>query len=197
MKRFSAHSIFGLFVLVSLGGCKASHLNPAGSSPGAAAVKSTPLTVTVEDGSKMPDFLIGTWKAQPPYKWEITIAADGTIPKIYYPIARMSIDVASRLGYKTGREGAFWKFELGQCDARYNPATRRLSVGITVDSFHTKSPVIDMSGNMNDSFDGAISEDGKSWTAQWLNIAVVPGLQNPDPNSIKPRTVVFTKVSGQ
>ncbi len=143
-----------------------------------------------------PDFLVGTWKAQG-NKWGLIFDSDGSISLIRHPFVTVSIVPAEGGAYEQGRDGAYSIYVMGPCTARYEQSNNELNVEITIDYFEVVLPIGTVEGKMSDYFRGPISRDGTTWTAAWVSYAELVGAEKPDLNSIKPETVVFTRVQSQ
>jgi hypothetical protein len=69
-----------------------------------------------------------------------------------------------------------------------------LKVKIVTDTLLQLS-IKEMKGGMNEYFEGPVSEDGKTWEAEWSHYIWVDEQGPPDPNEveIKPVLLIFTK----
>jgi hypothetical protein len=142
---------------------------------------------------QFPDFLVGAWQSQGG-KWGLTFDSDGSISTIRHPFVTVEIDMAEGGAYEEGREGAHSIYAMGHCTASYDPNKRELNVEINFDYFKVVLPVGSFEGKMTDRLTGPISEDGITWTANWINYAELVDLMKPDPNSFSPIQVVFEKL---
>jgi len=146
-----------------------------------------------EKGGNFPDFLVGTWQMQDD-KWELTFDSDGKISLIKHHFVTVPIVPAKGGAYEQGRDGAYSIYTMGPCIAQYDRASRELNVVITIDYFQVVLPVGKFEGKMTDSFRGRIYNGDTTWAAAWVSYVELDGAENPDPNSIQPVKVVFTKV---
>lgn len=149
--------------------------------------------VIIEGDGEFPQFLVGTWRADD-VRWELTFDCNGSITSMWHHFVSVAIDVAEGGAFEQGREGAHSIYVLGLCSARYDRSKGELSVEITIDYFEVVLPVGTVEGKMTDYFTGPISEDGTRWTAEWRSYGELVGADKPDPNSIRPKRVVFSKV---
>jgi len=183
MRQLLILSVCTLCVLL-LGGCQ---------GPAEADSADRSLKVTIKGGGQFPDFLVGTWKSEP-LEWEISFESNGTVSRVLHQPVRLPIIIAEGKGYREAPDGTIWDYQLGQCQAEYDPDTRRLGVGIFVDHFLIKTPIMEMKGNMVDYFDGPVSEDGEKWNAQWIH-SISSGAPDAVPDSGEPQPMVFTKIN--
>ncbi len=145
---------------------------------------------------KFPDFLAGRWKSDR-QSWGIEIAADGSIPAVFHPIWKETITVKE--GYFTeGPKNSYAYFVLGDCIADYDPNTRNLKVQIMLDDFEISLVGGSITGRSEDYFEGPVSEDGKTWHADWRGYGYVEGATEPNKAEVdaNPEKLVFTKISG-
>ena len=91
-------------------------------------------------------------------------------------------------------DGKFSTFKTGDCVVDYTPATRELFVSVEMEKMHIvyMDNVID--GNSIDRFVGPVSEDGKVWTADWINVFDYGPRFPQDPNDIFAEPLIFDKI---
>ncbi|HEG43267.1 hypothetical protein LCGC14_2935470 [marine sediment metagenome] len=124
-----------------------------------------PVEVFIDGDGEFPAFLVGTWKA---YKlpWEIVFEEDGTISSAVINMGRQRI-IPGQIKTIPLREGGEGVYEPGQWLVRYVPDTRELMVDIVIDHMRMEKSGQIIEGKAADTFIGTISEDGRSWTADW------------------------------
>jgi len=146
--------------------------------------------------SALPDFLVGVWEAEiGPSEWTFKFEPDGSILEMIHSIAG-EVDLREGGVYREGPDvGTFAVCVMGPCEARYRPETRMLKVKIVVDYYMIKLPAGELEGRIEDYFWGAVSEDGKTWKAEWLNYNWLKDAAPPPFDVIKahPVPLVFTK----
>ena len=152
-----------------------------------------------DETAKFPEIMVGAWEAETSLegsKWGIKFEPDGSILKIIHSLVG-PIDVAEGGVELEGRvEGAYMVLQLGDCQSEYNPETNMLNVKIVTDHYILKLPNGDLQGRIEDYFSGPVSEDGKTWKAEWRNYNWLDGA-NPLPVDIidaNPIPLVFTKI---
>lgn len=149
----------------------------------------------VDSNEQFPEFLVGVWKADE-YNWTFKFEPDGTILRLEHMLAgkvRME-EGGSQL---EGREeGSYAVFIMGPYNVNYTASTRELSVRIVLDYFRMEMPIGVLEGASDDYFKGLVSEDGKTWKADWIGYTELEGADRPDLNLIEanPVPLVFTKI---
>lgn len=147
------------------------------------------------ENPRFPRFLVGVWKADQ-YDWAFKFERDGTISRLVHMLAgpvKMEEGIVDMEGPDPN---TFAYFIIGDCPVKYDHASRRLSVIVSLDGFHMRLPIGDLEGNAVDYFDGPVSRDGKTWTVSWREYSWLEGAEStPDPNLIEaqPEKLVFTK----
>ncbi len=145
-----------------------------------------------------PESMVGVWEAESSNisKWGIKFEPDGSIKKIIHTVAGPVNVPEGGVHAEREDDGSYYIFVLGPCEARYIPETRMVKVKIIVDYFIMKLPAGTVEGRFEDYFEGPVSEDGKTWKAEWLNFSWIVGAVAPEPDLIKadPIPLVFTKL---
>jgi len=141
----------------------------------------------------LPADIAGTWKAQNS-PWKIVLSADGTVSSAVVPMGDVEIrpNKTTRVEMK---DGSFSTYRAGDCIVNYTPATRELFVSIEMKKIHVvyMDNVID--GSSTDRFVGPVSEDGKVWSADWINVFNYGPRFPQDPNDIFAEPLIFEKVT--
>lgn len=153
---------------------------------------SSSVEVTVDDDRQFPQFLAGTWKAEDS-PWKIVLSPDGTVASAIIPMAQVEVKPNQTTTVKM-KDGSFSTFKAGDCLVEYTPETRELFVSVEIDEFHITylDNVID--GNSFDRFIGPVSEDGKVWMADWINVFDYGPRFPQDPNDIYAQPLIFNKL---
>lgn len=153
--------------------CQPSNRRPAGKTP-------------------LPPAIAGTWKAQDS-PWKIVLAPDGTVTSAVIPMGEVEIR-PNRTTKVEMMDGSYSTYKAGDFIVEYIPNTRELFVSVEMEKIHIVfiDNVID--GNSNDRFIGPISEDGKTWTADWINIFDYGPRFPQDANDIFAGQLIFEKV---
>jgi hypothetical protein len=172
-------------ILLALTGCK----NPVNTEKAAAGGV---IGKMADAGQPFPEFLVGIWDAND-LGWEFKFELDGRISKLMH--TGTPINVGEGGMYKQFGSGNSIAYALGPCETKYDPKTRQLSVKIVVDYCRMEVDSSSLEYRSIEYFDGPVSEDGKSWTADWRNLTWMEGAGAPDVNKPEVMTkLVFTKV---
>lgn len=148
---------------------------------------------------KLPAFLAGVWEVKTgKYKGKvgIKIEPDGLVSRALYT-EEGPVYLAEGESYgeaKDKDENGYYLFTTALCEAKYVPETRVLKIKIVTDTI-LQLTIAEMKGGINEYFEGPVSEDGRTWEAEWsyYNWLDEQGLPNPD--TPKPGSVllIFTK----
>jgi hypothetical protein len=171
-----------IIVFTGLIGCQLNS-NKAASCSGPA---------NIQQRISFPKFLVGTWKTENS-RWVFTFERDGRISKMTH-FGGMEFDVNEGGLVEQWREDIEAAYMLGPCEALYNPDTRQLSVTINVEYWIITFPDGSLEGSFHDYLNGPVSKDGKTWNASWTSIGEIIGADAPDPNAVKPKALIFTKI---
>ena len=163
----------------------------SGCHKGNSTVKPVP-----KEKSSFPPFLAGTWITSSPETpgWQIVLTPEGTVSSAI--TSYMGTEIRPNQTTKVELQyGGFSTFTAGDCPVGYDPVTRELSVVIYIEKFHTKFEDIVEDGYMKNIFSGKVSDDGKSWVPDWIELFDYgPGLQQ-DPNDAYNGVLPFAKVA--
>lgn len=151
-----------------------------------------------EQKAEFPGVMVGSWEAEVNWlsKWRIKFEPDGSIKNIIHSMAG-PVDITEG-GVAWGVWGGGHNtFAMGPCEARYIPKTHVLRVKIILDHFVFEVPNGSvLEGGVEDYFEGPVSEDGKTWTVEWINHSWLEKDGPPDPNDIATviERLTFTKL---
>lgn len=140
----------------------------------------------------LPADIAGTWKAQNS-PWKIVISPDGTVISAVIPMGEVEVRP-----HKTTKlemvDGSYSTYKAGDCMVGYMPDTRELFVSVEMEKINVVylDNVID--GNSIDRFVGPVSEDGKTWMADWINVFDYGPRFPQDANDTFAGQLVFEKV---
>jgi hypothetical protein len=170
--------VFGFAViLLCLGGC--------GQQSG--KISSQPQLKSEIRKDAFPAFLVGVWEVKTgEYKDKLGIKfePDGSILKVLYT-AEGPVYLAEGESYgDANSEEDYYLFTADLCEARYAPETRVLKVKVVTDTMLQLSSG-KLEGGMNEYFEGPVSEDGKTWEAEWFHYMWLDEKGPPDPNLIE------------
>jgi uncharacterized protein YceK len=142
-----------------------------------------------------PPEVAGIWKAQD-REWAIKVEPDGSISKLYHEVVGPIRVAEGGADWGKGDEGSFAVFVLGTCKTEYKASGRILKATVNLDSYHFKLPQGELQGRTEDYFEGPVSLDGSTWTAQWRQYGYLDGAAKPDREYIdaNPVKIVFQKV---
>ena len=144
-------------------------------------------------GAGLPEFLVGTWQPDNS-RWVITLADDGTIPRMRHFIG-VEFIVAEGGVVEPWRGGAEAMYVLGPCEVDYDGQTRQLSMTIDIEQYIVTFPDGTMEGSFHDTLTGPVSEDGKTWQAKWGSSGTLDGTPGQDHGKVREQQLTFTKVS--
>lgn len=175
--------IFGcLLMLAVLSGCNGKHQAQKGDEETA-------------DANRFPESIAGRWVSDRD-EWGVEISRDGSITFVLHTLCPEPISVKEGGYYVEGPEDMYSYFQLGDCQADYDPVSRNLKVKIILASFDTKLQTKSITGRCEDYFEGPVSKNGKTWHADWRGYAYVDGAAEPNRKEIdaNPIKLVFTKI---
>jgi hypothetical protein len=140
----------------------------------------------------LPPEVAGTWQAQDS-PWKIVLSADGTLSSAVIPMGRVEIR-PNRTTRVEMKDGSFSTYTAGDCVVDYTPATRELFVSVKMKKIHIVFLDNLIEGNSMDRFVGPVSEDGKTWTADWITVFDYGPRFPQDPNDIYAQPLIFEKI---
>lgn len=91
-------------------------------------------------------------------------------------------------------DGSISTFKAGDCIVEYIPNTRELFVSVEMKEIHVVYLDNMLDGNSIDRFVGPVSKDGKTWTADWINVFDYGPHFPQDANDIYAGPLIFEKV---
>ena len=155
----------------------------------------------VVDGGRFPEVMVGVWEAEVPggHEWGFKFERDGSILKILHFFAG-EVDLREEGIYLEGPDpGTYAVFVMGPCETEYSEDTRELKVKIILDYYQMILPQGELKGKSHDYFKGPLSEDGRTWKAEWRSYTWLEDATPPDINEIdaNPELLVFTKIDIQ
>lgn len=160
-------------VLLWIGGCQGQREGGSGKTP-------------------LPPEVAGAWQGRDTL-WKIVLNPDGTVSSAHVDMG--DVDVRPNQTSKVQmKDGQFSTYKAGDCIVEYTPATRELYVSVEMESIHVVylDNVID--GNSLDRFVGPVSEDGKTWIADWIKVFDYGPRFPQDPNDAFNGPVTFEKI---
>jgi hypothetical protein len=172
--------------LLVLFGCGALLMTVAGCRRSGEDAKGSDVVV-----SRFPRSLAGAWQA-PQYK--IWISPEGKVTSAIIDMAALEIrpNQTTKMEMK---DGSISTFTAGDCPVEYDSVSRELRVVIEIEKLHIKFLDIVNDGNRTDIFSGKVSEDGKAWMADWINMFNFGSDLPQDPNDAYMGQLRFDKVS--
>ena len=127
--------------------------------------KKRPVEVIVEGEGKFPESFAGKWRANKGF-WELVFEPDGKISSAAIGLGGVKMTPGKTSKFPT-RYGGKGEFIPGPWFVQYSPDTRELLVIIKVKHFYMDMGRYAMEGNSDDLLVGPISQDGKTWQADW------------------------------
>ncbi len=148
---------------------------------------------TINQPRRFPDVMVGRWKAEiGRLNWTFEFQPDGSILKMNHYTAGQ-VDLTQDGAYiERDKPPVHIEYFLAPCQAEYDPATNEVSIEVITVYFKIQSLDAAMEGSRTDLFKGPLSENGKTWNADWLS-----SLEIKDKKPLKPRRpspLVFTRV---
>lgn len=158
MKRLTVLSVCAA-ILLGLTGCR------GGSSNG--SIEAGTSNKNADAAVEVPEVLAGTWKCAEE-KLEIVLEPNGTISSAVAPFGKLkmrpgetvevnNVDIAYRGVFKAGTWNVF-----------YAPAERELTVELPLEHYRVEINGQVLEGKSSDILTGKVSEDGKTWQADWF-----------------------------
>ncbi len=141
---------------------------------------------------KLPPEVAGTWKAKGS-PWKIVLSPDGTVSSAVIPMGQVEVKPNQTTKMEM-KDDSISTYEAGDFIVEYTPETRELFVAIEMKKIHIvfRENVID--GNTTDRFVGRVSEDGKVWTTDWIQVFDYGPRFPQDPNDVEATLLMFEKV---
>ncbi len=141
----------------------------------------------------LPPEVAGTWQARDSL-WKIVLNPDGTVSSAVVDMG--NVEVRPNETSKTEmKDGQFSTYKAGDYIAEYTPATRELYVSVEMESIHVVYLDNVVDGNSVDRFVGPVSQDGKTWIADWIKLFDYGPRFPQDPNHTYQGPVTFEKVA--
>ena len=142
----------------------------------------------------LPPEVAGVWQAQDS-PWKIVLAPDGTVASALVPMGEAEVRPNETTKFEM-QDGSFSHITAGECFVEYQPEGRQLIVGIELKDIHISFPDDALDGNSIDWFAGPVSEDGRFWTADRINVFDYGPRFPQDENDINnPEPLIFEKVA--
>lgn len=154
--------------------------------------------VLVEGGGKFPRSLAGTWSAREK-GWEFVFERDGTISSAVIDSGMVRVKPSRKVTKASLRDGGEAIYKLGRWTVQYTPQNRELAVEVVVDYCRIGIADRGLEGSSIDWFVGPVSEDSKTWKAEWFTfpkyvmLAPEPEPMPFDPNENPIETLIFRK----
>jgi hypothetical protein len=144
--------------------------------------------------NKFPDFLAGVWKTDDG-RWQITLGPDGSLKEIKYYFNDEPMVTSDGGGYDLFDDDDIRSvYVFGPYSTDYDPNSSRLSLEVKIDQFEVKRPMGGFTGWMVDKFEGPISNDKKTWNAQWKNTTRIEEFDNSSNDSA---LLIFKHIEGK
>lgn len=178
MKQLSSLIVISSFLFFVLAGC---------NSP-------TPSPLTKEG---FPKVMVGIWQAEMKLgsKWAFKFEPDGSITKLIHFLAG-PIEVASGGVHKENSDGTYYLFLMDKCQTEYDAKSKNINVKVFVSHFEMKAPTGTIKGRIEDYLSGPVSEDGKTWHVNWVNLGWVEDATPPPVDLLfkNPKPLIFKKL---
>ncbi len=139
-----------------------------------------------------PPGVAGTWQADGS-PWKIVLSKDGKVKSALVPMGEAEVSPNKTTKFEM-KDGKMSHITAGECFAEYKPVERELFVSIQQKDIHIAMGNDALDGNSLDIIKGPVSEDGKTWNAEWINIINYGPRFPQDENDIAPEPLTFRKV---
>jgi len=140
----------------------------------------------------LPPDITGTWKAEDS-PWQIVLSRDGSVTSAVIPLGEVEVRPNKTTKVEMA-DGNYSTYKAGDCIVEYIPNTRELFVSVEMEKIHVVYTDNIIDGNSIDRFVGPVSEDGKTWAADWINIFDYGPRFPQDANDIFAEPLIFRKV---
>lgn len=151
--------------------------------------------VVGQSAEAFPSFAAGTWQ-QRDGVWKIVVEPNGVVSSIILPLGTVVVR-PNRTSELKMKDGSVSTIVGGDFVSECEPTTRELQVYIETKEIHIRFLDHRMNGNRLDSFCGPVSEDGKVWEPNWIEIFDYGPEMPQDVNEIYPEPIIFDKVTTQ
>lgn len=105
--------------------------------------------------------------------WVIYMAADGNIPELYRSEGLHMILSEKGTQKESANKQLLVRYTYGNCFWSYDPKTNNLKATVTLDNYYVNARGAELSCGMVDEFEGPVSADKKTWTANWKTITTL------------------------
>jgi len=142
--------------------------------------------------SVLPEDIAGTWKARES-AWKIVLDRNGTVSSAVVSMGEVEVRPNKTTEFDM-KDGSISRIKGGDCVVDYTAATRNLYVSIEVEEVHIVFGEAVIDGNSVDRFIGHVSEDGKEWVVDWINVFDYGPRFPQDPNDVYAQPLIFEKI---
>ncbi len=133
----------------------------------------------------------GVWSGQGS-DWVIHIGVDGNIPEVHRAGGlHMDLSVEGIKNESPDKQ-LFVQYIYGDCFWSYNTETNNLKATVTLDNYYMDIGGIEVSYAMVDEFEGPVSSDKMTWTANWKTITTFD--TNTSDQVSTGRKIIFVKL---
>lgn len=140
----------------------------------------------------LPAIVAGTWKAKGS-PWKIVLSPKGTVTSAVIPMGEVEVR-PNRTTKVEMKDGSFSAYKAGDFVVEYAPETRELFVSVRIEEIHIRFLDNAIDGSSTDRFVGPVSEDGRTWMADWISVFDYGPRFPQDPNDIGAEPLIFEKV---
>jgi hypothetical protein len=123
--------------------------------------------ILLPEGGAFPAELSGVWIADRE-DWQILLQPDGSIASCLHTVGRVPVKPGQTTQVPLALEG-MGLVEAGVWSVQYTRSTRELAVEIVLNKFTFVKGSEVIEGKSRDLFVGRVSDDGKTWTAEWTS----------------------------
>jgi hypothetical protein len=140
--------------------------------------------------------IAGVWEAEGKVAWGFKVEPDGSITKIIHSLGGQMVVSEGAVSLEGPEPDTYAFFVLGPYEIQYDKRSQKLDLRIKLDQYYMKLPAGELLGRTEDYFTGIVSQDRKTWPAEWRSYNWLEGATEPDVNEINanPEKLVFRKV---
>lgn len=177
--------LLGLFVFVR---CETAETRQVGTS---ALLQQQAIDNQSVSDNNFPPELVGVWRGYG-NGWEIHFAKDGSISEVLR-VEGLRMDLSEEFTEKASHNNEIYvRYTYGDCFWSYDGETSILKATVTLDNYYANVKETLLSCVMVDEFEGQVSEDKMTWTANWKTVTT---FDNGKPDQISTdRILIFNKL---
>lgn len=145
-----------------------------------------------EEIKKEPAAVSAIWECGGKKSWKFTFAEDGTIPEVKRGDGLLMVLSEGGKKINIGPNMSI-EYIYGPCTWQYDEEKGVMKVDVIINNVNIKGSSEEINCTLFDSFEGRVSDDGNTWTAEWKS---KEEYDVPERDNFKEgRRLIFKKVS--